>query len=79
MLPIHKRMSQAKSPNMCVCVCVCYDSERESVWYLWNVERNRRERESERVTLWLPFGCFERHTPLRGPLDNRKTDQTVNV
>ena len=47
------------------------------------VERER-VRESERVTPWLPFGCFERHTPLRGllyraPLDNRKTDQTVNV
>ena len=73
---------------MCVCVCVCVMIQRERVFgtfEMWReIAERERERESERVTLWLPFGCFERHTPLRGllypaPLDNRKTDQTVNV
>ena len=60
MLPIHKRMSQAKSPNMCVCVCVMIQRERVfGTFEMWReiAEREReRERESETVTLvavWL--------------------------
>ena len=60
MLPIHKRISQAKSPNMCVCVCVMIQRERVfGTFEMWReiAEREReRERESETVTLvavWL--------------------------
>ena len=57
MIPIHKRMSQAKSPNMCV--CVLWFRERECLVPLKCGEKSQRERESERVTLWLPFVCWQ--------------------
>ena len=47
MLPIHKRMSQAKSPNMCVCVCVMI--QRERVFGTFEMWREIAERERERV------------------------------
>ena len=53
MLPIHKRISQAKSPNMCVCVCVCVCVmiQRERVFGTFEMWREiaERERERERV------------------------------
>ena len=60
MLPIHKRMSQAKSPNMCVCVCVCVMIQRERVFGTFEMWREIAEREREReresdtvVAVWL--------------------------
>ena len=60
MLPIHKRMSQAKSPNRCVCVCVMIQRERVfGTFEMWR-EIAERERERERaresdtvVAVWL--------------------------